>query len=368
MSIKCEFSYHFYPVGQGLFATGTIRRKENDKLGFRWVYDCGTSSDQDLVGEGIAELTQVSGDRKRIDLLTLSHFDHDHISGVASLLREFKIGTLMLPYMSLDQRLVLAFEEGRGSQDDPITGFYLNPVAFLIEQAGPGIERILFIPPSGNVGPSYPSEAPNPQNDGPDEGPQIQFRETERTDSEDEEHLPQAASEKNISVEFLQPGSKISLPAYLWEFIPYNDDPLTAITDEFKKQVSLDRANLLSSETPDTRNSALMRVKKPTTLTSAHAPRSEISFLCFSILGQFIQAGHNLGLPKGYYNLGHQLFGGIDSHLWMKKNNHGIFVHQFALGVVSSILVMATSTQMPDYKGSSNILMNVGCNESASFK
>lgn len=122
-----KYSYHFYPVGQGLFSTGSIRRHDEEQSRFLWVYDCGTSSSQSLVDRGIAQLEHFAKGRERIDLLVLSHLDHDHISGVVRLLNKFKIGTLMLPYMPLAQRLILAFEEGSGGESDPFTNFYLNP-------------------------------------------------------------------------------------------------------------------------------------------------------------------------------------------------------------------------------------------------
>src|SRR5438105_2163589 len=112
MNILYSFSYHFYPVGQGLFSSGSIQRDSEQKPRFLWVYDCGSSSGEAFIESGIRGLARSAGDPKRIDLLTLSHFDHDHISGVVRLLREFKIGTLLLPYMPLAQRLILAFEEG----------------------------------------------------------------------------------------------------------------------------------------------------------------------------------------------------------------------------------------------------------------
>jgi glyoxylase-like metal-dependent hydrolase (beta-lactamase superfamily II) len=127
MSLPNTFSYHFYPVGQGLFSAGSIRRQDEDSSRFLWVYDCGTSSSQDLEDAGILDLKRFANGRSRVDLLVLSHFDHDHISGVVRLLKEFEVGTLLLPYMPLAQRLVMAFEEGSGGGNDPLTGFYLNP-------------------------------------------------------------------------------------------------------------------------------------------------------------------------------------------------------------------------------------------------
>lgn len=142
MNLPDAFNYHFYPVGQGLFSSGAIRRVEEGEQHFLWVYDCGSSSPQALVENAIAKLEDSAGSRRRIDLLTLSHFDHDHISGVCRLIGQFQIGTLMLPYMPLAQRLLIAFSE-RTNLEAAFMSFAVNPVAHLLAQGGPGIDRIL---------------------------------------------------------------------------------------------------------------------------------------------------------------------------------------------------------------------------------
>src|SRR6056297_3109279 len=95
---KIRAVHQFFPVGQGLFATGSVefsppqpRRRRNISIPgqsipapdgpYRWVYDCGTSSPQRLVTNAIAELKRDCQGEK-IDLLALSHFHNDHISGV----------------------------------------------------------------------------------------------------------------------------------------------------------------------------------------------------------------------------------------------------------------------------------------------
>ena len=106
----------FHPVGQGLFATGSLRRHSTTRPVFRWVYDCGTTSEQRYVRRAItrldAEWNWPEGRTRRIDMFVLSHFDHDHLSGLAFLLSKFSIGALVLPYVPLWHRLVLAFDEG----------------------------------------------------------------------------------------------------------------------------------------------------------------------------------------------------------------------------------------------------------------
>jgi hypothetical protein len=264
MSFPDTFSYHFYPVGQGLFSAGSISGHAERKSRFLWVYDCGSLSSQSLIDNGIRDLKKLARERNRIDLLILSHFDHDHISGIVRLVNEFKIGTLMLPYMPLAQRLIIAFEEGSGGVDDPLTNFYVNPVAFLLALEGPGIESILFVPPSGNEGPTYPGELRNPREPGPEDEPKIDFDSSMPKDADDAESLTQAGQHgaKHAAVDFLQPGSRITSPPCLWEFIPYNDDPQEVITEAFGKAVEAECDILLSAKDAKTRGDSLRKLEK----------------------------------------------------------------------------------------------------------
>jgi beta-lactamase superfamily II metal-dependent hydrolase len=72
------------------------------------VYDCGTASGERLVDDALIALEANVAPQKYLDLVTVSHFDRDHISGLCRLAEKLKIDTLMLPYMALEQRLCLA--------------------------------------------------------------------------------------------------------------------------------------------------------------------------------------------------------------------------------------------------------------------
>ncbi|MCP5523729.1 MAG: hypothetical protein H7A46_19505 [Verrucomicrobiales bacterium] len=263
MSRPNRFSYHFYPVGQGLFATGSVRRREERTSRLLWVYDCGTSSSQSLIGAGIERLEGWAGVRQRIDLLVLSHFDHDHISGVCRLLRHFTIGTLMLPYMSLAQRLLVAFNERESHPSGPETDFYLNPVAYLLAQEGQRIERILFVMPSGDQGPPYPGEPPIPSESGPLADPRSDFKPRESGEEDEIGPLLQAAEGLShaTAVEFLRSGSSVTFGTCLWEFIPYNEDPQEQIRADFRRAVSIQRDKLLRAPTSSSRERELAALK-----------------------------------------------------------------------------------------------------------
>jgi hypothetical protein len=286
MHFSYRFSYDFLPVGQGLFTTGSIRKQAEIAPRFLWVYDCGTSSSPKLIAHGIDVLDRWTATRKRIDLLTLSHFDHDHISGVCQLVERFKIGTLMLPYMPLFHRLVVAFEERSGGADDPETDFYLNPVAYLRAQGGPGIERILFVFPSGGEGPPFLEEGPGPQEPGSDGEPELDFRSGNPEPSGEIEALREAAKEdgRETRVDFLHPGSPIKVRSCRWEFVPYNDDTTTPITDDFIKEVENEKTGLLGNANTDDRTNSLKRLKNAYDrhFGSDSESRNEISLFLYS--------------------------------------------------------------------------------------
>ena len=90
-------------VGQGLFYIGDIKCK--DEKSFRFIYDCGAekvsnikNAIDDYIDESII-----------IDMLVISHFDKDHISGLKLLLKKAKkIKKIFIPYYDgIDSYLLL---------------------------------------------------------------------------------------------------------------------------------------------------------------------------------------------------------------------------------------------------------------------
>lgn len=90
-----ESSFKLWPVGQGLFYSGTIKYKNNQNFDF--VYDCGSSSKNiDKIVERYVKTSLID---KTLDMLVISHFDEDHISGIPKLLAEVKkIKKIFIPY------------------------------------------------------------------------------------------------------------------------------------------------------------------------------------------------------------------------------------------------------------------------------
>jgi glyoxylase-like metal-dependent hydrolase (beta-lactamase superfamily II) len=118
-------TFNFRPVGQGGFTTGTI--KENNKPVFNWVYDCGTKSSGSFLKNQItAAKTELYNNT--IDLLILSHFDEDHVNGVVELLQNIRCRVLVIPFMTIFERLAI-FSKG-GAKAEWHRRLLENPQSF----------------------------------------------------------------------------------------------------------------------------------------------------------------------------------------------------------------------------------------------
>jgi hypothetical protein len=278
MIMDFDITKVFHPVGQGLFSSATLSLSNSDgTIGYAWVYDCGTHSAQGLVKR---EIARFAGCVPALDLLVVSHFDADHVSGVSTLIGQVPTRRIMLPYMSLAQRLLLAFEQGFTGADE-LMDFYINPAAYLAAQAtDPDIE-FLFVPPSNpdaSPGPPDPGRDPQPDDRGPDDsGPPRKRREGSLEDSVTQDHNPPRDIEEDLSamretqpgtgpmqsrISLLKQGGKIVVDL-LWEFVPYNDPlPTPRHFKVFVDEVERSRSDLMSASSHARRESILDQLKK----------------------------------------------------------------------------------------------------------
>ncbi len=108
--------YH-YPVGQGIFSAQIIRGPEKKYV---CVYDCGSTDGSKNIPVYANKLAQEAGEK--IDLLVISHFDADHVNGVKELDKIFKIEKIVIPYLSLQERILFLLNkewQGVNSVDNP---------------------------------------------------------------------------------------------------------------------------------------------------------------------------------------------------------------------------------------------------------
>lgn len=269
---KISFEYIFHPVGQGLFSSGVLRKSPVEPINhlpfLQWVYDCGSSSAKNLVTEAISHLKDCSQKNNRLDLVTLSHFDHDHISGICQLISTFEIDTLMLPYMSQEQRLWMAFEEDI-SPDDDLISFFVNPTEYLSGLEGSRIRNILYVPPSGDESsPPQPEVLPNDDGGGESQESTNESSLGENNvrlmnidvDQAPENNDPASTNGQKTEVKFLKQGGAIRYRAF-WEFVPYNDDPAEHIPDAFCVAVQSERDKLIKAASNEARKLALKNLK-----------------------------------------------------------------------------------------------------------
>ncbi|HDA9568070.1 TPA: MBL fold metallo-hydrolase, partial [Listeria innocua] len=115
-----------YPVGQGFFYAGKIRD-------YNIVYDCGTKNNVAFINRFIEIYKKEFNCSGKIDMLIISHFHKDHISGLKELIGgkkpNFKVGKLVIPYYNPDYLLLLkllliSFE----INENNIEEIYLVPV------------------------------------------------------------------------------------------------------------------------------------------------------------------------------------------------------------------------------------------------
>lgn len=259
--------YGFHGVGQGLFSSGSLVMLNGTASSqFNWVYDCGTSSSQHYLDSALGGLERdirtPTGRRPYLDLVTISHFDKDHISGLVKLLERFDVGDLLLPYMPLWQRLVIAFHAHRGHRSR-LTNFLVNPVAFIAAVPESNVKRILFA--SGGPPLEEPRRdagiSPQPERPPAPDDERAEHRrakpisvevETENLSSLgtadgmrfDATRMTEAAR-NGTSVAFLKVGTALVV-AGCWEFMPYNDAQLAPMASAaFRNEVFRLRSDLL---------------------------------------------------------------------------------------------------------------------------
>lgn len=89
-----DFLRYLRPVGQGAFYTEVF--KKDDGTLFTVVYDCGTETDSSILE---AQIDEFKKEITQIDLLFISHFHKDHISGLDKLLEDISVIKTVIPML-----------------------------------------------------------------------------------------------------------------------------------------------------------------------------------------------------------------------------------------------------------------------------
>lgn len=80
---------------------------------------------------------------------------------LVALLERFDVGDLLLPYIPLWQRLVIAFQANR-RHSSRLTRFLLDPAAFIATIPEASVRRILYVPAGGQSEDVPRAEEPTP--------------------------------------------------------------------------------------------------------------------------------------------------------------------------------------------------------------
>lgn len=229
--------YSFHPVGQGVFSSGMLELDDGSNKRFWWVYDCGTHLarhrvclDDEIENLGTMIGAAPAGRRPRIDVVFISHFDKDHVNGLIKLLERFEVGRLVIPFIPLHERLLIAFSGKSLKRARPWQLFTIGPSRYIQNNDEIQVDRLTVVLPSGTNGPSDKNDGdPEPWGDDPVDIVAPPFEPPE------EIHMFDNLSGAGIQIEWLPQGATLKV-GNAWEFVPYND-PATIVraTPKFRQ-------------------------------------------------------------------------------------------------------------------------------------
>jgi hypothetical protein len=232
MNINAFFQYDFLAVGQGLFASGRLLNHQQ-KRRFDWIHDCGTSGKQAHLDREIEHYGQCN--RGPVNLLCLSHFDEDHISGARKLLTSRRIDILVMPYYPLVDRMQIALDTKNISP--AYLQFLIDPAAFMIDAAGENLGEIILI--AGGKNPpeepmqDRPTEPREPNDDKPWDW---QYPENSKIPNPDDE-LRGVTRDNYRRTVLVFTHQKPFTVGSIWEFMFYNKNNPRAENKGLRKEV-----------------------------------------------------------------------------------------------------------------------------------
>lgn len=222
--------YNFHPVGQGVFSSGMLAPEDGSNKRFWWVFDCGTHlkkhhSRRDEEIDNLAAMVGCTsaGKRPRLDLVFISHFDKDHVNGLLKLLERFEVDRLVLPFIPLHERLLIAFPTKSAQPPHPWQLFITAPSRYIQGTEGIQVDRLTVVPPSGSDGPRNDTDGdPQPWEDDPVEIVPPPSELPEEINAFD--NLGGAG----IRIEWLAQGASLKV-GNAWEFVTYNNPSTTML-------------------------------------------------------------------------------------------------------------------------------------------
>lgn len=157
------------PVGQGAFIRGQVEFfvAASDSSGsiapLRWIYDCGTESREDSIDASVDDLGVSWPKGSELDVLVVSHFDKDHISGLPTLLSRYRFKRIFMPQLPRLVRLLAVLEgieavaPNRMSQ---LLAIADDPISYVREHGGDQTQIVLVDAAEGKQQPEGEEEIP----------------------------------------------------------------------------------------------------------------------------------------------------------------------------------------------------------------
>lgn len=200
-------TFRFHNIGQGLFYSGLLNLKDSKNHDvFSFVYDCGTDSNKLFLWreiESFKPLLPSAGisNKKKINMLVISHLHDDHVNGLEHLLDDVEVDTVVMPYIDDGLKSLPLVESTDDS--DFLRTFYLDPVNWL---ASRGVRRILLLGAEGTD----------------TKGDDLSFRQSLNNDDTDiyvePKNVVGTGSASGTSIVYLESRSTVRCKKYCWEF------------------------------------------------------------------------------------------------------------------------------------------------------
>ena len=254
---------------------------------FNWVYDCGSVKENlNILNLEIDRIKMFStlqyyDKRPKLNLVFISHFDTDHISGLVYLLNSFDVDTLVLPYIPSWKRIVLTVTSS-SFNDLNFQYFMTNPLSFIESIENCNVRKVIFVPPSTKAAPDDNDDLFDGPSQRLEDSPILQIDET--NDLPEDLDILVSVRNSRIAVTTLQPGGRLVLNRF-WEFIPYNEPNLKVkATPHFRVAAKKYSKTLIQTNDASIRTKTLLSLKSlyERTFGSSSRKKNEISLFLYS--------------------------------------------------------------------------------------
>ena len=249
----------FHPVGHGLFYTGEITDDSGESFSF--AFDCGSENEQivlDIINNGLLPNGLSDILPEHIDLLIISHFHADHISGALELIKKKRISKVILPYLTDTTKILYASKmDSSFSNGSNLVNFISDPTT-VIKEINENCEVHLL-----------------------NENESSDFNRLELWDSEREPFEFKWTDKLNSNSNLYQHAGNVSLVSPIWEFRFYmpkigDKDQIQKLKDFFSdNSITIDNARNHFSEI-EAKMDELKLDDNISNIVCAHGPSSKL--------------------------------------------------------------------------------------------